>query len=117
MAVVGETVPVGADIYKDGHDLLAARVRWRLKGRPDWQSASLRPLLNDRWDGELTASEVGLHEVVIEAWRDRFATWCHDVEIKAATGDDVELKLKEGARVLESLAPGVPAGDRKRVLD
>jgi len=116
-AVVGEPVPVSADIYKDGHDLLAARVRWRLKGGSDWQSAPLRPLLNDRWEGELTVSEVGLHEVVIEAWRDRFATWRHDVEIKAAAGDDLELELEEGARVLESLAPGVPARDRKRVLD
>ena len=28
-AVVGESVRVSADIFKDGHDVLAARVRWR----------------------------------------------------------------------------------------
>ena len=116
-AVVGETVPVAADIYKDGHDLLAACVRWRRKGKTRWQSAPLRQLLNDRWEGELTATEVGPHEVVIEAWRDRFATWRHDVEIKAAAGDEVELELEEGARIMEALAPGVPSRDRKRVLD
>ncbi|HEY7070260.1 MAG TPA: maltotransferase domain-containing protein, partial [Acidimicrobiales bacterium] len=117
-AVVGETVPVAADIYKDGHDLLAARVRWRRAGKAKWQSAPLRPLINDAWEGELSPSEVGLHEVVIEAWRDRFATWRHDVEIKAAAGDDdLDLELEEGARILESLAPGVGSRDRKRVLD
>jgi starch synthase (maltosyl-transferring) len=116
-AVVGETVRVEADIFKDGHDVLAARVRWRRAGKSKWQEAPLRPLLNDRWEGELTASDVGAHEVVIEAWRDRFATWRHDVEIKAAVGDELDLELEEGARILESLASGVPNRDRKRVLD
>ncbi|MHB1911609.1 MAG: maltotransferase domain-containing protein, partial [Acidimicrobiales bacterium] len=29
-AVVGEAVRVTADVFKDGHEILAARVRWRL---------------------------------------------------------------------------------------
>jgi starch synthase (maltosyl-transferring) len=32
-AVVGEQVTVSADVYRDGHDLLAARVRWRRAGK------------------------------------------------------------------------------------
>ena len=28
-AVVGESVRVSADVFKDGHDLLAGQVRWR----------------------------------------------------------------------------------------
>jgi starch synthase (maltosyl-transferring) len=116
-AVVGERVEVSADIFRDGHDLLAARVRWRRVGKAKWQSAPLRPLVNDRWEGSFSPAEVGRHEVVIEAWRDRFATWRHDVEIKAAVGDDVELELEEGARILEQLAEGVGAGPRRRVLD
>ena len=31
-AVVGEAVTVSADIFKDGHDILAAQVRWRATG-------------------------------------------------------------------------------------
>jgi starch synthase (maltosyl-transferring) len=116
-AVVGERVEVSADIFRDGHDLLAARVRWRRVGKAKWQSAPLRPLVNDRWEGSFSPAEVGRHEVVVEAWRDRFATWRHDVEIKAAVGDDVELELEEGARILEQLAEGVGAGPRRRVLD
>jgi starch synthase (maltosyl-transferring) len=116
-AVVGERVTVGADIFRDGHDLLAARVRWRRVGQSRWRDAPLRPLINDRWDGSLTVDAVGPHELVIEAWRDRFATWRHDVEIKAAAGDDLDLELEEGARILESLADRVGARERKRVLD
>ncbi len=116
-AVVREQVDVSADIFRDGHDLLAARVRWRRVGRSKWRSAPLRGDVNDRWEGSLTPTEVGRHEVVIEAWRDRFATWRHDVEIKVAAGDDVELELEEGARILEALAAGVGARARTRVLD
>jgi starch synthase (maltosyl-transferring) len=116
-AVVGERVPVSADIFRDGHDLLGARVRWRRAGRSKWRSAPLRPVVNDRWEGTLEPADVGRHEIVVEAWRDRFATWRHDIEIKAAAGDDVEVELEEGARILESLAGGLGARARRRVLD
>ena len=116
-AVVGERIPVSADIFRDGHDLLAARVRWRRVGKAKWRSAPLRHVVNDRWEAEIEPAEVGRHELVIEAWRDRFATWRHDIEIKAAAGDEVELELEEGARILESLVPGLGARARKRVLD
>ena len=105
-AVVGERVAVSADIFRDGHDILGARVRWRRLGKAKWSSAPLRPVVNDRWEGELCPTVVGRHEFVIEAWRDRFATWRHDIEIKAATGDDVEIELEEGARILEQRAAG-----------
>ena len=116
-AVVGERVAVSADIFRDGHDLLAARVRWRRVGKSKWRSAPLRSVVNDRWEGAVAPTEVGRYEVVIEAWRDRFATWRHDVEIKAAVGDDVELELEEGARILDSLAGALGARARTRVLD
>jgi starch synthase (maltosyl-transferring) len=116
-AVVGERVPVSADIFRDGHDLLGARVRWRRVGRSKWRSAPLRPVVNDHWEGTLEPADVGRHEMVVEAWRDRFATWRHDIEIKAAAGDDVEVELEEGARILESLAGGLGARARRRVLD
>ncbi len=116
-AVVDEQITVSADIFRDGHDLLRARVRWRCVGRGTWRTAPMREVGNDRWEGLVTPGAVGRHDVVIEAWRDRFATWRHDVEIKAAAGDDVEMELEEGARILEALAAGVGARQRRRVLD
>ena len=79
----------------------------------------MQDAVNDRWDATIAADQIGRHEFVVEAWRDRFATWRHDVEIKAAVGDDLELELEEGARILESLAarrrrPGPQAGARGR---
>ena len=72
---------------------------------------------NDRWEAVISPTQIGRHEIVVEAWRDRFATWRRDIEIKAGAGDDVELELEEGARILEALAAGVGARHQRRVLD
>src|SRR5262245_15422197 len=90
-AVVGERVTVSADIFRDGHDLLGARVRWRRVGQDGgkrrWHTAPMADRGNDRWDTAISPTQVGRHEIVVEAWRDRFATWRHDIEIKVAAGD------------------------------
>jgi starch synthase (maltosyl-transferring) len=116
-AVVGERVTVSADIYADGHDRLAARLRWRSRADRRWRLAPLREVEEDVWTADIEPDVVGAHEVVVEAWRDRFATWRHDIEIKVGAGDDVTLELEEGARLLEKLARGVDPAGRARVLE
>ena len=117
-AVVGERVPVSATIFRDGHDVLAARVRWRRVGARDWRTSPLRLVEAglDQWAGELVVDAQGDHEVQIEAWTDRFATWRHDAEIKASVGDpELEIVLEEGARLLDRLARRVDKGMRSPV--
>jgi starch synthase (maltosyl-transferring) len=116
-SVVGDKVTITADIYADGHDRLAARLRWRPKSDRRWRISPLRELHEDVWSGKVEPDVVGAHDVVVEAWRDRFATWRHDIEIKVGVGDDVTLELEEGARLLEKLAKGVDKALRPRVFD
>src|SRR3954469_7754641 len=115
-AVVGERVPVTAEIYRDGHDILGARVRWRPNGESGWDS-SLLPLAEpglDRWRGTLVPDGVGLFEFQIEAWTDRFATWRRDVEIKAAVNDpELEVVLEQGVQLLERLTKRADKSVRK----
>ncbi|MGK2949054.1 MAG: alpha-1,4-glucan--maltose-1-phosphate maltosyltransferase [Acidimicrobiales bacterium] len=111
--VVGERLPVSAVLVADGHDLLAARVRWNAVGDDTWHSAPLELLGNDHWAGALTARAIGAHEYVIEAWTDRYATWRHEIEVKLEAHQDVSLELEEGALLLEALAAKVGAGDAK----
>jgi starch synthase (maltosyl-transferring) len=103
-AVIGELVPVSAVLIADGHDLLGARARWRATGSESWASVPLKLTVNDRWIGVITLHELGTHELVVDAWTDRYATWVHDIEIKVAAQQDVELELEEGAQILEALA-------------
>jgi len=95
-AITGERVPVSADIFKDGHDILGARVRWRPAGGKAWQSAPLTATINDRWEGTLVADHIGMHELVIEAWTDVYATWRHKAHVKLEAGQDVAVELLEG---------------------
>jgi starch synthase (maltosyl-transferring) len=117
--VVGEPVTVGADVYADGHDILAARLRWRPEKGRNWQTVPMREVHQDRWEAVFHPDGVGRHEVVVEAWRDRFATWRHDIEIKVSVGDDVTLELEEGALLLEAAAAKLRQGmkQRQRVID
>ncbi|MDX6234835.1 MAG: hypothetical protein QOH68_3963 [Nocardioidaceae bacterium] len=115
---VGERVPVSADIFRDGHDHLGARLRWRAKGQRTWHPEPMVDVGNDRYLGWFEPSEVGMHEVVIEGWTNRFATWRDHTEKRAgAASPDLEVELLVGAELLEELAPKVPKADRARLLE
>jgi starch synthase (maltosyl-transferring) len=113
--VEGERLPVSAVLVADGHDVLGARARWRKVGTKRWDTA---PLVEEgeRWVGEVTPSAIGLHELVIEAWTDRYATWRHEIELKVAAGQEVGLELEEGGRLLEELAAAFDGAERERLL-
>ena len=103
-ATVGERVPVSCDVFRDGHDVVAARVAWRPVGAKGWTTALLRDAGNDRREGWFEPASVGPHELRIEAWTDRPATWAHHVAIKVAAGQPIDVEVEEGARLLERLA-------------
>ena len=111
-AVVGEAVRVSADVFRDGHDLLAARVTWRPceNGKP--RHGPMTDLGNDRWEAVIEPGQLGRHELVVEAWTDHFATWRHGVQVKHAAGQSIALELSEGAAILSRRADHVPRPDR-----
>ena len=111
-AVVGEAVRVAADIFKDGHDTLAAHVRWRPSATEKWVAAPMRELGNDRWEAVIEPSTLGAHELVVEAWTDRYATWRHKVTTKLAAAQEIGIELEEGARLFDGRAAVVPDHDR-----
>jgi starch synthase (maltosyl-transferring) len=114
--VVGQVLPVSAVLIADGHDRRGARVRWRKAGARSWTTAPLVERDDGRWCGELTPDGIGLHQLIVEAWTDRYATWRHEVEVKVAVGQDVSLELEEGGLLLEELAERCTGADRERLL-
>ncbi|HEX2052318.1 MAG TPA: alpha-1,4-glucan--maltose-1-phosphate maltosyltransferase [Actinomycetota bacterium] len=109
-AVTGERVRVGADIFRDGHDLLAARVRWRAKGGKEWRSTPMAQLPNHRWEATIVCGDIGLHEFVVEAWTDRVGTWRRDTSVKHVAGQDISVELEEGALMVEAAAARIKGG-------
>jgi starch synthase (maltosyl-transferring) len=70
-ALVGEAVPVSASVFRDGHDVLAARALLR-RGSEVVSTCALTARGNDVWTGTVVPSELGSHELVVEAWTDRY---------------------------------------------
>jgi starch synthase (maltosyl-transferring) len=102
--LIGDQCVVGADIFKDGHDLLAARVRYE---SPDGE-AGVVPMRydqdSDRWLASFPLEQLGRWNFIVEAWTDRFGTWRAGLEKKIAADVDVSLELLEGAALVENTA-------------
>jgi starch synthase (maltosyl-transferring) len=104
--LVGDRCAIGADIYKDGHDILAARVRYRGPGDAEWRFAPLETdtTMNDRWEGEILLDRIGRWVFTVEAWTDLFATWRSELRKKHDAGQDVSSELLEGAALVARTA-------------
>ena len=98
--LAGETVDVWADIFRSGHDVIAAQLIWRLEDERDWHRSPMTLHENDRWSGNFVPGEAGRYVYAIEAWTDEFATWKHGFELKQKAGQDVTLDALEGAALL-----------------
>jgi starch synthase (maltosyl-transferring) len=105
---VGEDVIVGADIYTDGHDTLAAALLYRKSGASAWQEVAMMPLGNDRWQARFTAGELGGYDYTVEGWIDRFGSWRHEVSKKFGAAQDVSSELLEGAALVRETLLRVP---------
>jgi starch synthase (maltosyl-transferring) len=99
-AVVGERVPVWATIFRDGHEVLGAAVRYRRKGTRKWHDAAMHEFGSDRWLGHVQVDTVGRWEFTIEAWVDRPASWRWELRRKVEGGQsDLTSELAEGALI------------------
>jgi starch synthase (maltosyl-transferring) len=117
-AVVGESVPVSATVFREGHDAVAATLVVRGPDGAVRDSARMRPDApgTDGWLGEFTPDEQGPWTFTVEGWADPYGSWRHAAEIKLPLGQDVELVCEEGALLLDRAAAGVPRPSRAALV-
>jgi starch synthase (maltosyl-transferring) len=101
--IVGETVVVEADVFADGNDQVACHILQGPQGSK-LNSVPMKPLGNDRWRGEFSVQEMGLHRYTVEGWIDRFQTWRGATQRKISAGQDVSVDLLVGAELIEAAA-------------
>ncbi len=107
--VVDEPLEVSCDIFKDGHDVMSAVLRWRMAGTRRWFEAPMALIENDRWKGQCSFPKAGRWEYVVEAWGDTFRSWKKTFAVRVGAKDpDVAVEALEGARLLRD------AGKRAR---
>jgi starch synthase (maltosyl-transferring) len=98
---VGDRFEVWADVFKEGHDVLAVVLRYREHGAGGWSERPMRLYENDRWTGGFGLGKNTRYEYTIEAWMDEFETWRAEVGKKVGAAQNVELELIEGRRIVE----------------
>lgn len=100
---VGESMVVEADIFKEGHDIVRARLKWRKAGEKKWNCAPMEPIPNgnDRWRGQCAFFENTQFELTVEAWGDAFLSWQHEFSTKFKAGlPDLTSETLEGAAIV-----------------
>jgi starch synthase (maltosyl-transferring) len=100
--VVGEDLVVEADIFKDGHDVVAAILKWRVVGKRAWRETPMIFVDNDRWRGVCTLYDQAIHEYTVEAWTDTFRSWQQEFAKKFEGGiSDLRSEALEGAAIVK----------------
>jgi len=103
--VVGDDLAVEADVFKDGHDVVAAALKWRKLGETSWSETPMAQVDNDRWRGVCTLYENAIYEYTVEAWTDSFGAWQHEFAAKFEAGiANLSSEILEGAALLDDAA-------------
>ncbi len=101
---LGDKVVVGADIFTDGHDSIAAVLAYRHERETAWHEVPMQFLLNDRWNGEFTASELGRYRFTFYAWVDHWETWRRDLQKRIKAETDAPVDYLIGAEHIDAAA-------------
>jgi starch synthase (maltosyl-transferring) len=106
-AVVGEVIPIGATVWREGHDAVAANVVWKRVGdRGPAHHVRMDPtgVGTDRFEAVVVPDEQGLWTFRVDAWSDPWSTWRHAVTVKVEAGQsaaELANDLETGARLLQ----------------
>lgn len=115
---VGSVIEVSAAIFKDGHDLISARILCRPPGEKEYQATPLTYRYDpDRWYGSFRVDRLGRWFYTIEAWPNHYGTWRADLGKRIDAGQDVRAELLEGAALLERHAKRLKGEVAKRVRE
>src|SRR5579862_3120181 len=111
--IVGEPCVVEADIFRDGHQVLRAAVKWRRKQDEVFDEAPMLALDNDRWRGEFRPTDNTRYLFTVEAWTDLFASWLADFTKKVNAARPVASDVLEGIAILEKMIANAQGADRE----
>jgi len=101
---VGDSVRVEADIFTDGHDQIAAILLFRQETSAKWMEVPMKPIVNDRWYGEFSVTELGRYRYTIHAWVDHWETWRRDLLKRIDANNDTPIDYVIGAQHIEAAA-------------
>jgi starch synthase (maltosyl-transferring) len=99
--IVGESLEVTADIFKEGHDTIAGILRYKILGDKQWQETSMHHVDNDSWAGSFVLSENTRYLYTVGAYIQSFETWRAELTKKRGVVPDLSSELLEGEAQLQ----------------
>ncbi|NGZ96463.1 MAG: alpha-1,4-glucan--maltose-1-phosphate maltosyltransferase [Nitrospira sp. WS110] len=112
---VGDRLVVSADIFKEGHDVLAAVLRYRTIKETTWHEAAMSHVDNDRWSGHFDLQENTRYLYTIGAFTNTFESWRQEAIKKSQAGERIESELLEGRALVEGATKRATGQDKARL--
>ncbi|MFN5539753.1 MAG: maltotransferase domain-containing protein [Candidatus Melainabacteria bacterium] len=117
--LVGETIKVSADIFKDGHDILRAQIKYKAKEQLLWNETEMSLLSNDLWQGSFQVTEeCTTYLYTIEVWVDALLTCLDSIEkrCKANLPEEMRSDLAEALKLMSEMNETVSVDNDKQLL-
>jgi starch synthase (maltosyl-transferring) len=119
---VGDRVDVSVDVFRDGHELIRAAVRYCAPDEERWHEVGLRRidahLGGVRWAAQFAVDRPGRWQYTIEAWTDVFGTWRDELQRKVNAGQHALAgELSEGLPHLQAAAERATSDEARRLIE
>jgi starch synthase (maltosyl-transferring) len=113
--VIGDDLIVEADVFVDGHDLLAVRLLHWPEGTQGAREVVMEARGNDVFCATVKLDAHGVWYFTVEAWVDTFATYRSGLRKKVEAKQDVRVELLDGGKLIAAAAARA-SGDDAKVL-
>jgi starch synthase (maltosyl-transferring) len=112
---VGELVEVTAKIYADGHDALAAVMRYRRESEAEWIEVPMTRLGNDKWRSEFAVEALEPYRFAVEGWVDAFRTWRQGLKKKVEAKNAEPVDFLVGAELVAAAAARATGAEARQL--
>lgn len=112
---VGDRLEVSADIFKEGHDVLAAALRYRTVQESAWHESPMHHVDNDRWAGHVDLTENTSYRYTVAAYVNTFESWRQELTKKRECQSDLSSELLEGRALVQRAAGRATGADQARL--
>ncbi|MDQ3657802.1 MAG: DUF3416 domain-containing protein, partial [Chloroflexota bacterium] len=98
---IGDSLEVTADIFREGHDQLAAVILYKPQDAETWSEAGMAFVDNDRWSGVFPLDRNTRYHYTVQAFPDVYGSWVYEIQKKTGADLEVGSEIIEGLQIVE----------------
>ena len=112
---VGDRLNVTADIFKEGHDLIGAVLRYKPASKTRWLEVPMHHIDNDQWGGSFDLTQNTRYQYTIGAYIRTFDSWREELTKKHGVVKDLKSELLEGLALVQAAAKRAKGKDKTQL--